>query len=87
MAEKPANKTTSPRVASHAGGTLRDPKPTARERQLAGSDLRQAKPKPAPKPAAKPAPKPAAKPVPKPAAKPAPKPAAKPAPKLAAKKK
>ena len=61
MAKKPANKTTSPRVASAAGDALRDRKSTARERELAGSDLSQAKPKPAPKPAAKPAPKPAAK--------------------------
>lgn len=45
----------------------------------------EAKPAPAPKPAAKPTPKPAAKPAPAPTAKPAPAPAAKPAPAPAAK--
>lgn len=65
MANKPPNKTTSPRVASDAGATLRDEKATARERELAASDLSQAKPKPAAKSAPKPAAKPAAKPAPK----------------------
>jgi hypothetical protein len=53
MANKPANKTTNARAASDAGETLRDRKATARERELAASDLSQAKPKPAAKPAPK----------------------------------
>jgi hypothetical protein len=40
------NRVTSPRVASDAGRVLGDPKSTRRERELAGSDLAQARPKP-----------------------------------------
>jgi hypothetical protein len=42
----PKGKSTSRRLASEAGRTLRDPNVPPRDRELAGSDLAQAKPKP-----------------------------------------
>jgi len=46
-----ADKKTSKKVARKASGQLRDPKSTAAEKSVAGSDLAQAAPKkrPAPK--------------------------------------
>lgn len=46
---KPNPKQTSPKVARDAARILGDPKSTPAQRRVAGSDLAQARPRPAPR--------------------------------------